>query len=136
MRTRKCYDAEGNEISNGLCEEIERELEMCNLGNKCDDSIWSDAKSHWSDWSDESECDKNEMKSEHRLCNFQSGNCKGLACVDCNEEDVDYKAHSPAECVAVEQRNVCKRIKMITDYNHHCDASFEELKVGYDGTES
>ena len=71
-RTRKCFDSDGNELDAGYCEQDERELAMCNLG-KCDDSIWEGKNSHWTEFGDLTDCDSNEVKSRHRLCNFSSG---------------------------------------------------------------
>lgn len=84
IRTRKCFDSDGNELDAGFCEQDERELAMCNLG-KCDDSIWEGKNSHWTEFGDLTDCDSNELKSRHRLCNFSSGNCQGHECKDCGE---------------------------------------------------
>ena len=83
-RTRKCFDSDGNELDAGYCEQDEREQAMCNLG-KCDDSIWEGKNSHWTEFGDLTDCDSNELKSRHRLCNFSSGECQGHECKDCGE---------------------------------------------------
>ena len=62
IRTRKCFDADGNELDAGFCEEDERELDMCNLG-RCDDSIWEGKDSHWTSFGDLTDCDANEVKT-------------------------------------------------------------------------
>lgn len=98
-----------------------REIEMCNL-ESCDDSIWADNTSGWTDWSDLTDCDINEVKSRHRLCNFATGNCETFNCdpSNCDESKIDYRVKDAEECKMKSIPNTCSRIKMVTDYSHKC----------------
>merc|ERR1719284_28825 len=128
IRTRKCFDSDGNELDAGFCEQDERELAMCNLG-KCDDSIWEGKNSHWTEF------DSNEVKSRHRLCNFSSGKCQGHECKDCGENKSDYRVKEAEECKVKSIPNQCTRVYMVTDYDHHCPHDDDRF-VGYNDIES
>ena len=75
---------------------FKRQIEMCNL-ELCDDSIWENLSSHWTAWSELSDCDQSELKSRKRLCNSASGNCENpLDCKNCDESD--YRIKEVEEC--------------------------------------
>ena len=134
IRTRGCFDQDGNELGAGWCVENEREIEMCNL-RKCDNSIW-EAGQKWSDWGPWNTCNEANLNTRNRVCNFESGTCGGLLDGPHSPDESDYEAVFDESCIKLPENNICTRIKMVTQYEHKCPHLTDELKKGFDGTET
>ena len=114
---------------------------MCNL-ERCHDELWSNNDSGrsgdiWSAWSEWDRCNADNMKTRTRFCNFSSGNCGGIDSFGGSSRIVldfyfknispwpyieqlflsnqsDFESEFNPDCVKIQQENICKRIKMVT----------------------